>query len=395
MLASTACAELRARSRVELTPYGERRTPGNRRPFHCRTARIGSLVTSFGAHERRSPGSEEVSCRERRTSASALPTDAQSVPLVRGLLRQALQYLGVGRDRHPGDRAGAHRGVRERRAARRRARGVRGRRRHRRPSAGSPWSTTATASTRRRPRPAATSPLEGGRGLLLMRALVDRLAFVQDRGRPAPGHPGEAAGHPPAAAPPADLNSTADSGLRAIRALVVPASPSRTPDSSSSACSVSYRRRTSGRIRRIADDDAVPFAHARTSAGLGGSSGTRPPGEKVASTAAVRAGRGQLGQAGAEPPVGPLLRQGTGLAEHDRNRRESGLASANASATFATGACSSEQPAVPVLDDDRRPGQRRELGEGVGELAGQETAGEVVDTLALDGGHDGAVDSTA
>ena len=36
---------------------------------------------------------------------------------------------------------------------------------------------------------AAGSPLDGGRGLLLMRALVDRLAFVQDARRPAPASP--------------------------------------------------------------------------------------------------------------------------------------------------------------------------------------------------------------
>jgi serine/threonine-protein kinase RsbW len=107
-----------------------------------------------------------------------LPTDAESVPLVRGLLRQALQYLGV-----------PETGIGELVLA----------------------LTEACANVVRHaadaeeyqvdvdiddeicrisvlddgdgfdPEAAAqATPLEGGRGLVLMRALVDRLDFVQD-----------------------------------------------------------------------------------------------------------------------------------------------------------------------------------------------------------------------
>ena len=54
------CAEPRRGREVQLTPYGEGRAPGNRRPFHCGTARIGSLVTSFRRPEGMAPDSEEV-----------------------------------------------------------------------------------------------------------------------------------------------------------------------------------------------------------------------------------------------------------------------------------------------------------------------------------------------
>jgi serine/threonine-protein kinase RsbW len=110
-----------------------------------------------------------------------LPTDAQSVPLVRGLLRQALQYLGV-----------AEAGIQEIVLALTEA------------CAnvvqhavdqeeyevdvsiddvvcrisviddGEGFDPAATAIEQER------SPLEPGRGLLLMRALVDRLDFVMD-----------------------------------------------------------------------------------------------------------------------------------------------------------------------------------------------------------------------
>ena len=108
-----------------------------------------------------------------------LPTDAQSVPLVRGLLRQALSYLGVVEEgiqqivlalteacanvvQHAVDQEEYEVDV-----------------------AiddslcvitvvddGDGFDVT-TAS-------AAAPPLDGGRGLILMRALVDRLDFVQD-----------------------------------------------------------------------------------------------------------------------------------------------------------------------------------------------------------------------
>ena len=92
-----------------------------------------------------------------------LPTDAESVPLVRGLLRQALQYLGVVPDRieeivlaltEACANVVQHAG---------RARGVPGRHRHRRPGVPDQRaSTTATASTSTR-RPGAP-PLAARRG---------------------------------------------------------------------------------------------------------------------------------------------------------------------------------------------------------------------------------------
>jgi serine/threonine-protein kinase RsbW len=110
-----------------------------------------------------------------------LPTDAQSVPLVRGLLRQALQYLGV-----------AETGIQEIVLALTEACAnvVQHAGEHEvyevdvaiddqvcRISVvddGDGFDPEATAIEQAR------SPLEPGRGLLLMRALVDRLAFVQD-----------------------------------------------------------------------------------------------------------------------------------------------------------------------------------------------------------------------
>jgi serine/threonine-protein kinase RsbW len=110
-----------------------------------------------------------------------LPTDAQSVPLVRGLLRQALQYLAVAENgiqeivlalteacanvvQHAGeheeyqvdiaiDDAVCRISVLDE---------------------GDGFDPAATAIEQER------SPLDPGRGLILMRALVDRLDFVQD-----------------------------------------------------------------------------------------------------------------------------------------------------------------------------------------------------------------------
>jgi serine/threonine-protein kinase RsbW len=108
-----------------------------------------------------------------------LPTDAQSVPLVRGLLRQALQYLGV-----------AETGIQEIVLALTEACAnvVQHAGEHEEYQVdvaiddelcrisvvdeGDGFDVEATD--------ASPSPLEGGRGLVLMRALVDRLAFVQD-----------------------------------------------------------------------------------------------------------------------------------------------------------------------------------------------------------------------
>ena len=108
-----------------------------------------------------------------------LPTDEQSVPLVRGLLRQALTYLGV-----------AETGIQEIVLALTEACAnvVQHAGEHEEYQVdiaidddtcrisvvdeGDGFDVEATA--------AAPSPLEGGRGLVLMRALVDRLAFVQD-----------------------------------------------------------------------------------------------------------------------------------------------------------------------------------------------------------------------
>jgi len=108
-----------------------------------------------------------------------LPTDAQSVPLVRGLLRQALQYLGV-----------AETGIQEIVLALTEACAnvVQHAGEHEeyqvdiaiddevcRISVVDDGDGFDPATA-----PEPTSPLEAGRGLLLMRALVDRLDFVQD-----------------------------------------------------------------------------------------------------------------------------------------------------------------------------------------------------------------------
>ena len=108
-----------------------------------------------------------------------LPTDAESVPLVRGLLRQALQFLGV-------DEAGIEEIVLALTEAC--ANVVRHAGEHEEYQVdvaidddacrisvlddGDGFDVAATE--------AAPSPMEGGRGLILMRALVDRLDFVQD-----------------------------------------------------------------------------------------------------------------------------------------------------------------------------------------------------------------------
>ena len=110
-----------------------------------------------------------------------LPTDAQSVPLVRGLLRQALTYLGV-----------AETGIQEIVLALTEACAnvVQHAGEHEEYQVdiaiddqicrisvvddGDGFDPEATAIEQER------SPLEPGRGLLLMRELVDRLDFVQD-----------------------------------------------------------------------------------------------------------------------------------------------------------------------------------------------------------------------
>jgi len=107
-----------------------------------------------------------------------LPVDAQSVPLVRGLLRQALEHFGVaapGIDdillalteacanvvQHAGDHDEYQVDVSiDDEVCRITV-----------IDDGEGFDPTAIADERPR------SPLEGGRGLLLMRALVDRLAF--------------------------------------------------------------------------------------------------------------------------------------------------------------------------------------------------------------------------
>jgi anti-sigma regulatory factor (Ser/Thr protein kinase) len=108
-----------------------------------------------------------------------LPTDAQSVPLVRGLLRHALQYLGVVEEgiqeivlalteacanvvQHAADQEEYEVDVAIDDALCRITVVDNG-----------DGFDVATAS-------AAPPTLEGGRGLILMRALVERLDFVQD-----------------------------------------------------------------------------------------------------------------------------------------------------------------------------------------------------------------------
>ena len=108
-----------------------------------------------------------------------LPTDAQSVPLVRGLLRQALGYLGVVEEgiqeivlalteacanvvQHAGEHEEYEVDVAIDDSVCRISVVDDG-----------DGFDLATAT-------AATPSLDGGRGLILMRALVDRLDFVQD-----------------------------------------------------------------------------------------------------------------------------------------------------------------------------------------------------------------------
>jgi hypothetical protein len=54
-----------------------------------------------------------------------------------------------------------------------------------------------------------------------------------------------------------------------------------------------------------------------------------------------------------------------------------------------------EEVGVAVLDDDGCPVQGGQLGEGVGELAVDQPAGEVGDGLAFDDGHDLVVERDA
>jgi anti-sigma regulatory factor (Ser/Thr protein kinase) len=110
-----------------------------------------------------------------------LPTDAESVPLVRGLLRQALQYLGVVPHRieeivlalteacaNVVQHAGEHEEYQVEVAIDDRICRI--------SVLDDGDGFDVDEATRRAP----DSPLDGGRGLVLMRALVDRLAFVQD-----------------------------------------------------------------------------------------------------------------------------------------------------------------------------------------------------------------------
>jgi serine/threonine-protein kinase RsbW len=110
-----------------------------------------------------------------------LPTDAQSVPLVRGLLRQALQYLGVAETgiqeivlalteacanvvQHAGDHEEYQVDIAVDDEMCRISV----------VDDGDGFDPAATAIEQER------SPFDPGRGLVLMRALVDRLDFVQD-----------------------------------------------------------------------------------------------------------------------------------------------------------------------------------------------------------------------
>ena len=108
-----------------------------------------------------------------------LPTDAKSVPLVRGLLREALRRLGVAEDgieelvlalteacSNVVQHAGEHEEYQVDVAIDDRVCTI----------SVIDQGTGFDEDAPRSPR----SQLDGGRGLLLMRALVDRLAFVQD-----------------------------------------------------------------------------------------------------------------------------------------------------------------------------------------------------------------------
>lgn len=113
-----------------------------------------------------------------------LPTDKSSVPLVRGLVRQALEHLSVPTSdidetvlalteacANVVQHAGEHEEYQvdvyiDDTICRITV-----------TDHGEGFDPAATVGAQER------SPLEGGRGLILMRALVDRLAFVQDDGQ--------------------------------------------------------------------------------------------------------------------------------------------------------------------------------------------------------------------
>ena len=110
-----------------------------------------------------------------------LPTDAQSVPLVRGLLRQALQYLGVDENgiqeivlalteacANVVQHAGEHEEYQVDVAIDDEVCRISV------VDEGDGFDPAATVAEQER------SPLDRGHGLVLMRALVDRLAFVLD-----------------------------------------------------------------------------------------------------------------------------------------------------------------------------------------------------------------------
>lgn len=109
-----------------------------------------------------------------------LPTDAKSVPLVRGLLRQALSSLGVAEEgieelvlalteacSNVVQHAGAHEEYQVDVAIDDRVCRI-------------SVIDQGAGFDEEAPGRSPSSLLDGGRGLLLMRALVDRLAFLQD-----------------------------------------------------------------------------------------------------------------------------------------------------------------------------------------------------------------------
>ena len=168
---------------------------------------------------------------------------------------------GRGR-RHRGDRAGAHRGLRERRPAR----GA---------STRTTRSTvaiddvrcricvadTAAASTPPACPPSADSLLEGGRGLLLMRALVDRLDFVSSTPTAATGSPWRRRSARTRPSPRADLRRAGHQPRRSTAQLSTTSSPSTTYIRSCSAHGrVDVRRAARARGRR---STAAPASSVR------------------------------------------------------------------------------------------------------------------------------------
>jgi hypothetical protein len=94
-----------------------------------------------------------------------------------------------------------------------------------------------------------------------------------------------------------------------------------------------------------------------------------------------------------EESVGPLLGERPGLGEHDGDAREPHLRLRETLGDDGrSGVGDLEDLRVPVFDDERGVGQLGQRGEQVAELAGGHGRDQVRKALALDCGHDRAVE---